>query len=188
MAHRRVRSLYLSIVPLFSIHVLLKGALGPRICSSMFGMISCSLSVALGLLLLVSSSSSFFEVVSHRRVEPFSGSMLTYPPTTLQRTFHTMPLEFGTPLTRRSRVNQVPTAFSLFSVLALSDPHVDYKPKSDPLMVASWQHRLIQYGNIPSNSSSAPQPHNPAMGRRQRREPINYSAGLNDITSRNRGK
>ena len=67
------------------------------------------------------------------------------------------------------------SSFSLFSILPLSDSHVDYRPSSDQLMVASWQPRLLEYGNNLSNCSSAPQSYNATGARRQRREPINKS-------------
>ena len=137
MAHRRVRSQSLSIVPLFSIHFLLQGALGPRIC---FINVWHDLLFSFCRSWSPSSRLFFFKLLRGRFLSSrgtFSGSMLTYSPTTLQRTSHTMPLEFGASLTRRSRVHQVPTAFSLFSVLSLSDHHVDHTNCSDKLMVPS---------------------------------------------------
>ena len=50
---------------------------------------------------------------------------------------------------------------------------VEQEPSSNQFMPTSWQLRVIQYARTISHDSPAPQSYHPAMGRRQRRQPIN---------------
>ena len=60
--------------------------------------------------------------------------------------------------------------------LRSTDPHMKFRPSSKQFMPTSCQLRVGQYARTISNDSPAPHSYDPTMGRRQRRQPINYSS------------
>ena len=54
-----------------------------------------------------------------------------------------------------------------------TDHHMKFRPSSNQFMPTSCQLRIIQHARTISQVSLTPQSYHPAMGRRQRRQPIN---------------
>ena len=50
---------------------------------------------------------------------------------------------------------------------------MNFRPRSNQFMPTSCQLRVVQYARTISHDSPAPHSYHPAMGRRQRRQPIN---------------